>query len=182
MTRIGIVTGLQSEAALIAPEADDDAAVICLGPGPRAAADGARALIADGAGALVSFGTAGGLDPALATGTIVIGEAVVIPDGTRLAAHPEWVARAEGALAPLGGIRRGAVYGSAAVIGLVRKKKRIFTATGALALDMESHAVARVAEAAGLPFLAVRVVLDPASRAIPSAAAAGMAPDGTTRG
>lgn len=42
-------------------------------------------------------------------------------------------------------------------------------ATGAAGVDMESAAVAAVAEAAGVPFLVLRVVLDRADQSLPSA-------------
>ena len=43
---------------------------------------------------------------------------------------------------------------------------------------MESHVVARLAAAHRLAFAAVRVIVDPAHRAIPPAALLAMAPDG----
>ena len=43
---------------------------------------------------------------------------------------------------------------------------------------MESHIVARVALAHGLPFAAIRVVADPAERQLPPAATVGMRSDG----
>ena len=46
---------------------------------------------------------------------------------------------------------------------------------------MESHAVAAAAARAGVPFIAVRAIADPAERAIPTSALAGLAPDGSTR-
>ncbi len=61
----------------------------------------------------------------------------------------------------------------------VDEKRRLFAATGAAAVDMESAAVAEVARAAGVPFLALRAVADPACRAIPPAALAGLRSDGT---
>jgi len=59
-------------------------------------------------------------------------------------------------------------------------KRDLHRATGAAAVDMESHTVARLAAAHGLPFAAVRVVIDPAERTVPPAALAGMNPDGRT--
>ena len=59
-------------------------------------------------------------------------------------------------------------------------KQALASATGALAVDMESHIAARLAAAHGLPFAALRVICDPAGRAIPPAAIAGMREDGGT--
>ena len=52
---------------------------------------------------------------------------------------------------------------------------------GAAAVDMESHRVACVAARAGLPFAAVRVIADPADRALPSSALAGFNARGETQ-
>jgi adenosylhomocysteine nucleosidase len=48
-------------------------------------------------------------------------------------------------------------------------------------VDMESHAVATVAVAAALPFLVIRAIADPAGRALPPAALAGLSPTGEAR-
>jgi len=45
---------------------------------------------------------------------------------------------------------------------------------------MESHVVATVGAAHGLPVAAMRVITDPAERALPSSAVAAMRPNGTT--
>jgi hypothetical protein len=46
---------------------------------------------------------------------------------------------------------------------------------------MESHGVGAAAAAAGLPFIVVRAVADPARRALPPAALAGIGQDGRRR-
>ncbi len=51
--------------------------------------------------------------------------------------------------------------------------------TGAIAVDMESHVVARAAAQHGVPFAAIRVMVDPVERTIPRSALAGSRPDGT---
>jgi adenosylhomocysteine nucleosidase len=57
-------------------------------------------------------------------------------------------------------------------------KARLFAATGAAVVDMESGAVAAVATAAGLPFAVLRVVCDPAGRDLPPAALVALDGDG----
>jgi hypothetical protein len=57
-------------------------------------------------------------------------------------------------------------------------KRALRSATGALAVDMESHVAAAFAAQHGLPFAAVRVVCDPAHRALPDLVATAMRPDG----
>jgi adenosylhomocysteine nucleosidase len=50
-------------------------------------------------------------------------------------------------------------------------KRAARRATGACAVDMESSAIAQVAEAHGVPFIAVRVIVDTARDGIPQAVA-----------
>ena len=57
-------------------------------------------------------------------------------------------------------------------------KAGLHKATGAVAADMESHLVARLALRARRPFAVLRVIGDPAERALPPAALIGMRPDG----
>jgi pyruvate/oxaloacetate carboxyltransferase len=45
---------------------------------------------------------------------------------------------------------------------------------------MESHIVASVAQKHAIPMAAIRVITDPAGRALPKSALAAMRPDGTT--
>ncbi|MGE5476883.1 MAG: hypothetical protein ACM3Q1_09530 [Bacteroidales bacterium] len=151
----GIVTGMRAEAALLrrCP------LVACAGSEPETAA---RALLAAGATRLLSFGLAGGLDPALPPGTLVLASEIVTPDH-RFVTDAAWAERFPCLLrAPLLGAGRPLCDRAA--------KAHAFALTGAVAVDMESGAVARVAAAAGVPMLAVRAVADPARQAVPPAA------------
>jgi hypothetical protein len=62
---------------------------------------------------------------------------------------------------------------------LPAQKRQLQLRTGASAVDMESFQAAELAEELGLPFAAVRVIADPVSREIPTAARVGMQSDGT---
>ncbi len=59
------------------------------------------------------------------------------------------------------------------------EKRALGDATGAIAVDTESHVVAAFAAAHGIPFAVFRVVADPVERAIAPAATRGMRSDGT---
>jgi len=59
-----------------------------------------------------------------------------------------------------------------------RRKASLGTETGAVAVDMESHVVARLAAQHGVPFAAVRIISDPVERSLPPAALVGMRSDG----
>ena len=170
---IGIVVGMRAEARLLPA----GVAVACSGGRPRRAADLARTLVEEGAAGLVSFGIAGGLAPELEPGTLVVGTAVDL-GGPVLAADAAWCGRLA-ALLPAA--RCGRVYGAEAAAMTPAAKQALYRQSAALAVDLESAAVAEVCAAAGKPFAILRAVADPAGRAIPSLALAGLAADGGTR-
>lgn len=136
-----------------------------------------------GASGVISFGTAGGLAPDLAPGTLIVAEAVDGPFG-RIATDAAWSARLADALAasPLAGrMRRGVEAAVAAPLTGAADKAALHRSTGgALAVDMESHMAAAAAAARGLPFVVCRAIVDPAWRSLPKAAMAGLRDDGTT--
>ncbi len=171
---LGVVAGMLAEAALIAPRHRARATGARSG---RAAAL-AEALLAEGCTMLASFGLAGGLDPRLVPGALVLPRRILGPDGQIFETDAAWRARL-GALA--GAHESGAILGSERALATAADKAHAHARTGALAVDMESHEVARVAHARGVPFIAVRAIADPAGRAIPPAALRGIAPDGGTR-
>ena len=169
----GFVTGLADEARCLVRAGH--AAVLCHGPGLRAAESAAHALLDRGARALVSFGLAGGLDPELPPGTLILADRV---EGYGV--DPDWREALAAALAPLCPLARTLADGGV-VIATAADKRALFESTGAAAVDMESATVARAAAAAGVPFAAVRVIADPADRSLPKAALAGMGSDGRVR-
>ena len=172
---LGVVTGLLEEAAILTPVG---ARVRASGARPGAAEHLARTLADQGARALMSFGMAGGLAPALRPGTLLLPRHIVAPGGGAYPVDEVWRA----ALAARVGVHEdGAIAGSDIVVRDVAAKAALHRATGAVAVDMESHEVAAVAAERGLPFLAIRAVADPWNRAIPSSALVGVSPDGARR-
>jgi adenosylhomocysteine nucleosidase len=127
-----------------------------------------------GARGLVSFGICGALDPSLRVGDLVVAEGVV-GDACRTATDPAWTAALRAALPDA---RGGLAAGGDVIAGSVRARAALRQASGAAIVDMESHAVARAARAAGLPLAVVRAVSDTAAVALPRAAQAGFKPNG----
>jgi adenosylhomocysteine nucleosidase len=126
------------------------------------AARAVRRLIDAGATGVISFGLAGGLDPALAAGTLVVADAV-IGDGGLWRTDSELSAR-------LGGMTGQSCLGLDRIVVSRAEKQRLGRETGASLVDMESGAVAAVAGAAGVPFAVLRAICDPAERTLPPAA------------
>jgi len=128
-------------------------------PGAR---DAAERLLREGATALVSFGLAGGLDPALRPGMLVIPGAVLVGD-QRICADA-------GLMQRLGGATGHVVLGAARVAATAGEKRSLRDHTGAAAIDLESGAVALTAQASHVPFGVLRAICDPAERTLPHAA------------
>jgi len=130
--------------------------------------------VARGACGIMSFGIAGGLVENIEAGTWLIGRAVVAGEA-RWPCDAAWAdmlaARLPGAIgADLAGVdapvmRRGA-------------KQALQRATGAVAVDTESHVAAAIAAKRGLPFAAFRVVADSARRSLPPVASIALTQDG----
>jgi nucleoside phosphorylase len=139
------------------------------GIGRVAAEAAARALIEAGVSSLMTFGMAGGLDPALRAGSVVLPREVIAADGTRFAASRDWRERVAAAVSPLRAVTEGSLLCSSHAIDTPVEKSKAFQRTGAAAVDMESAAVAQIASLHNLPFIAVRVIVDTAADTLPRA-------------
>ena len=125
-----------------------------------------RTLVGPDVCGIVSLGLAGGLAPIPQVGDILIGSHVVT-EREHYACDPGWsrVLRTklpEAHSVVIAGVEEPALHMGA--------KKELFRATGAHAVDMESHVTARFALERGLPFVVLRVVSDDCHRTLPPAA------------
>jgi adenosylhomocysteine nucleosidase len=178
---VGVVCALAAEARHLGPATRrqeshrrlaDGTLLAVSGMGGAAAAQSAKALVDAGATALASWGMAGGLDPALAAGTIFLPSEVISPAGAAVETARDWRERLGAALAAQKPLTQGRLLTSRTAIGSPAGKATLFRETGAAAVDMESSAVAEVARAHQLPFIAVRVIVDSAADALPQAVTA----------
>lgn len=167
-----VVVGLAFEARIVA---GPGVHVICSGDGRHLAASLMKA-IRQGSRGLISFGVAGGLAPELRPGACIVGSDIVWGKA-RVATNREWSHRL---LNTIPDAIHGTLLGAPKPVACPKTKRDLHQRTGAMAVDMESHVVARIAAAHDLPVAAIRVVTDPAERALPGAALAAMRPDGTT--
>ena len=186
MNAVGVVAALASEARTLGPSMPrggdpplSELAVLGAGSllalsgiGRAAAAAAAQALVDAGVSALMTFGMAGGLDPALKPGSVVIPREVISPDGTRYAACRAWREQVAAAVSALRAVSEGNLLTSTQAIETPADKAAAFHTTGAAAVDMESAAVAEIAAKHNLPFIAVRVIVDTAADMLPRAVVA----------
>ena len=103
--------------------------------------------LADGASGVISFGTAGGLADGLTPGTLIVAERIDGPFG-RMPADPHWVECIADRLAASGAafpIHRGTLAAVGQAVTGVEAKRALNQASGALAVDMESHIAAAMA-------------------------------------
>lgn len=170
-----IVTGLKQEAQIAA---GPGLTVVCSSSNPMQLRELMTTFDPATVRGIVSFGVAGGLDPALQSGDIMIATEVVTASerwSTVAALSDKLVS-----LPQLGPHRivPGVLVGVEEVVLGQLGKAALRATTGAAAVDMESHIAARYAARHNLPFAAVRVISDPAHRALPELAAAALKPDG----
>ena len=173
MNPAGVVAALAAEARVLGPAqprgqglavlADGNLLAVS-GMGSRAARSAAERLIDAGATSLVSWGLAGGLDPELEAGAVCLPREVIAADGSR-SAHRAILAGVPVMLLSLPvapASPHDALLTAEHALETTADKGAARRATGACAVDMESSAVAQVADAHGVPFIAVRVIVDTA--------------------
>jgi adenosylhomocysteine nucleosidase len=175
---LGVVAALEAEARTLGVAVRRHDGLASLGGGALLAVSGmgaakaapaARRLVDAGASALMSFGLAGGLDPTLEPGTVVLPGEVISRNGARFPTSAEWCRQLGLAVAEMTPVASGTLLSSLQPIDTAEAKAAAFRETGAVAVDMESVSVAEVAAAHNLPFMAVRVIVDGAADVLPQA-------------
>jgi adenosylhomocysteine nucleosidase len=137
------------------------------GIGPRRAGGAAKNLLEHGATALLSWGSAGGLIPTLSPGSLVLPGKVIGADQSSYSTDPTWHGHLFNRLKGYVDLYQGPLAESVVVLKSSAEKRVLFERTGAMAVDMESGAVAKVAQDAHVPFMAIRAIADSADMAVP---------------
>ena len=175
---LGIVTALEMERRWIRTPGP---LVELSGIGDTRAEHAANQMVERGATALVSWGVAGGLDPVLNLGTVILPDTVIDADGSSHGVDLKWrdrlLERVRGRVVT----STSPLYHATSVITTADAKRSLYERFGAGAADMESAAVARVALANHLPWIAVRVVIDAAGQDLPAAILTATGNDGRLR-
>ncbi len=180
LTQAGFVCGMQSEAVILRralKSAINPLRILCSGPGQSKAREAALELTERGCSILISAGIAGGLDPTLEAGDLVVAEHVCMPGRDAWVCDEDitgWLAERTGAL------HRGGLWSVPDPVTGTAAKAAL-AAQGWLAVDMESGSVAAVAAEKGFRFACLRVIADTAGDSIPPVALKGLDESGNRR-
>lgn len=174
---IGIVVALPEEAVSLTSqklvqgecfELSRKVLIVYSGAGALNAANAAKLLIGKGVMGLVSWGCAAALAENLRPGDLVVPDRI-ISEQQDYFSDKQWRLHLENLLFAELPLKSGALADSSRIVAASADKLSINRQTGAIALDMESAAVFRIATQAGLPCLAIRAVADPAAMDLPQA-------------
>src|SRR5262245_11561027 len=173
---LGIVVSLPWELKSLTPQPipagacrqiADDTLVALSGIGATRAHEVSALLVSRGATALLSWGCAAALDVHLKAGSVVLPERVIETTGESLAVDVEWHRRLYQTLSADYRVSKDPLVESDAIVMTPEAKRSLAQRTHAGATDMESVALAMVADTCSLPFVVVRVIIDSASTQMP---------------
>ncbi|MFI3199397.1 MAG: phosphorylase [Methylococcaceae bacterium] len=139
------------------------------GAGPTNATVAAELLVAKGASRLISWGCAAALGASLKPGDLILADKLIDAENNEMAINADWHSYANHLLAKFVIVTPGCLGESVSIVSTSTDKKQLHFLTGAVALDMESIAIAKVAKQYTLPFLAIRVIVDPVEMNLPLA-------------
>ena len=186
MNFVGIVAAMRIESRCITTRhlplgeiinLGDDSAICLCGMGENAARKAAIRLQAEGATSLISFGVAGALDSKLCPGDLVLPESIY--SERLLPVSLTWRDRVQERLPSHLRVIGGKLATSKSVLTSLIEKREFAKITGACAVDLESGAIAEVAENSDMPFLAIRAISDPIEFSPPLALLDAVNPDGS---
>ncbi len=146
--------------------------VIYSGTGPINASSAAERLIAQGATKLISWGCAAALSETLKPGDLILANELSSTEESKAIALnvcANWHQQTTELLTSVVKVNNGGLAESKRIVSSSEDKKKIHSNTKAVALDMESIAIAHVANKHALPFLAIRVIADPVEMSLPLA-------------
>lgn len=179
MSCIGIISALSSEGRCLtgkpAPinkpfQINEHAIAIVCGMGEDNARMAAQQLLEKKVTALVSWGTAGALTENTHSGNLILADSVTTKNGENHSFDTDWNKRVANKLCNTSvKIHHGMIAHTEQVLKTPACKTSLQAATHAIAVDMESIAIARIAHEENLPCLAVRAIVDEASQCIPEA-------------
>ncbi len=179
---IGIVSALKAEAVLFSVldrhsellpghpcQISSNLILYISGIGADRAYDASQELIKKGVSTLVSWGCAGALIPDISPGDLVLPKVIITGDKT-ITSNTKWHDRLYSTLKKHLNVNTGPLVQHEKILATPEDKKSLALKCNAVAIDMESGAVAEAACSAGIPFIAIRAISDTANMTIPLSA------------
>jgi adenosylhomocysteine nucleosidase len=146
------------------------------GAGAENAQTAANLLIQQGATRLISWGCAAALSPNLQSGDLVLSDGLISSNNETIRLDSVWYKQVKTALEKISlesqpgfVLRSGDLLESLVLVAKSTEKQQLYQQTRAVALDMESVAIAKVAQQNNIPFLAIRAIADTANMDLPEA-------------
>jgi adenosylhomocysteine nucleosidase len=176
LSHLGIIVAVTAEARTLTQEPiaggepiylPGGAVLIVSGMGPTRAARTSRALVERGATALLSWGSAGGLASKVSPGSLILPKTVIASDRSLYHVDVLWHKRLCNRLKGHVDFLTEPLVESPRVVRTPAEKATLFRETGAVGVDMESGAIAAVAQEARVRFMVVRAVADATDTFIP---------------
>jgi len=137
------------------------------GMGPEAAQAAAARLVEYGAAALLSWGCAGALSKKIRPGELLLPHTILTEDGQALHTHKIWQKNLVDHLPGTLKWHEGILVESSNMVSGPEKKQELARHFDAIAVDMESAGIGRVAKQEGIPFMVIRAVADTADEELP---------------
>ncbi len=179
MSYIGIISALSSEGRCLSGkpvptnepfQINEHAIAIVCGMGEGNVRIAVQQLLEKNVTALVSWGTAGALTEEIHSGDLVLADSVTTINEKNYSFDTDWNKRVANKLCNTSiKIHHGMIAHTEQALKTPACKTSLQAATHAIAVDMESIAIARIAHQENLPCLAVRAIVDEASQSIPEA-------------
>lgn len=184
MSRIGIIAALPEEIKMLANKAllpgewlEREQLIICVaGIGAENATKASQLLHQQGATALVSWGCAGALNPALSAGDLILPNQIDDNNGSSIQTSANWNNILQAALPTAS--HSGLLIQTDSMITSVTQKQTLFNTTSAIAVDMESYSIGAYAQSNNLAFIACRAIADSAHTDLPQPVIDAMDPQG----
>jgi len=139
------------------------------GAGHVSAKSASELLVAKGATRLISWGCAAALCSSLKPGDLILADKLIDAGNVEMTVDTDWHSYTKNSLAAFAVVHTGRLAESISIVSSIEDKQQLQSITGAVALDMESIAIARIAKQHALPFLSIRVIADPVNMNLPQA-------------
>ena len=177
----GIIAALPEELSILTAKklakgsvarVGDNILVIYSGAGAENARLAAEFLLKQGANQLISWGCAAALKASFKPGDLVLANCCVDADKAVVELNnKDWVNAVNTLLANqlTKAIFIGKLAESKTIVATCQDKTMFADETGAIAVDMESVAIAKVAQEQHIPFLSIRAIADPLAMDLPKA-------------